>query len=208
MSETPLPGGEAQLAEVRTHGGGSAIVFNSRVKSPLKRGIAWSYDYGKSFTDIREAEDLTGGASCDSSILSLEQHPTPAAAAAAAAADSGAAGVPSARNRSVSSLLFAHPSGANRTHKAGRNAGVLLRSDDGAQTWREVGSATPEDPSRKFGYSNLNSDSLMPRVLLAGRDSDGGRLSSVGLTYETEAEGCDSALESSACQIVYRTFEI
>ena len=98
--------------------------------------------------------------------------------------------------------------GENRTHKAGRNAGVLLRSDDGAQTWREVGSATPEDPLRKFGYSNLNWNSLIPRVL-AGQDSDGsrGRLS-VGLTYETEAEGCDPALESSACQIIYRTFEL
>ena len=208
MSETSLPGGEAQLAEVRTHDGSSAIVFNSRLKSPLKRGIAWSYDYGKSFTEIREVEDLTGGASCDSSILSLETHPIPAAAAAASAAASGAAGVPSARTRSVSPLLFSHPSGENRTHKAGRNAGVLLRSDDGAQTWREVGSATPEDPSRKFGYSNLNWNSLMPRVL-AGQDSDGsrGRLS-VGLTDETEAEGCDPALESSACQIIYRTFEL
>ena len=115
MSQTPLPGGEAQLAEVRTNDGRIAIIFNSRVKSALKRGVAWSYDFGKSFTDIHEAEDLTGGASCDSSILSLDQHPVGYAEAA-----------------NSSSLLFSHPSGKNRTHKAGRNAGVLLRSDDNA----------------------------------------------------------------------------
>ena len=75
MSETPLPGGEAQLAEVRTSDGRSAIIFNSRLKSHLKRGVAWSYDAGRSFSDIREAEDLTGGTSCESSIISLDQHP-------------------------------------------------------------------------------------------------------------------------------------
>jgi hypothetical protein len=100
---------------VRTGDGRSAIIFNSRVKSGLKRGVAWSYDSGGSFTEIRDAEDLTGGSACDSSILSLDQHPV---------------GDASARN--ASSLLFSHPSGKNRTHKAGRNAGELLRSDDDA----------------------------------------------------------------------------
>ena len=179
LSDTPLPGGEAQLAELRTPDGRTAVIFNSRLKSPHKRGVAWSRDCGRSFTDIREADDLTGGTSCDSSIISLDQHPVRDAAVA-----------------NGSSLLFSHPSGKDRTHKAGRNGGVLLQSNDYAETWREVGSATPEDESAKFGYSNLNQ--------LPAEASD---TLTVGLTYETEAEGCDPALESSACTIIYRTFE-
>ena len=48
------------------------------------------------------------------------------------------------------------------------------------ETWYEMGSATPEDPLRKFGYSNLN---IVPL-------EDSERFH-VGLTYETEAEGCE-----------------
>merc|ERR1712217_715010 len=80
----------------------------------------------------------------------------------------------------VAPLLFSHPSDTDRTK------GVILQSHDGARTWTKVASATPEEPTRKFGYSSL--------TLLA----DGG----VGLTYETSGQSCTAA--TSACNIMYR----
>ena len=195
MSETPLPqNGEAQLAEVHTSHHAArkqtAIVFNGRTGS-TKRGIAWSYDNGVTFTDTRFAQDLTGGTDCMASILSLLADPRPAAAMTRY---SGGA----ARHNNASSLLFSHPSGANRTHKSGRNAGVLLRSDDDAETWYEVTAATPEDAGAAFGYSNLN---LLPIVV------GGGSRQRVGLTFETnDVAGCDE--KADACKIVYRTLEL
>ena len=77
---------------------------------------------------------------------------------------------------------------------------MLLRSDDGAESWREVGSATPEDPGANFGYSNLNS---LPDDIT----EDGGSAKlQVGLTYETGDAGCTTL--SSACRIVYRSFDV
>ena len=108
---------------------------------------------GVSFTDIREAEDLTGGSSCDSSIISLDQHPVVGDRDGALLSTSLFCVMPmfnqapdslillsridvmfgcAAAKGNFSSLLFSDPSGANRTHKAGRNAGVLLRSNDDA----------------------------------------------------------------------------
>ena len=198
MSATGLPhNGEAQLAEVRRADGSTAILFDGRSKKAgYPRGIAWSYNGGASFTDIRFADDLSAGTSCLASVLSLDQQPVVGAAA-------GANG---------SSLLFSHPSHTNRS------AGVLLRSDDDAvrtrptpptgpkkvapltaallqETWTEVSSATPENPSAMFAYSNLNS---LP-------EEDSAKLS-VGLTYETGDPGCTAL--SGACKIVYRSFEL
>lgn len=184
MSETPLPqSGEAQLAEVQTSHHAAlkqhAIMFDGRTSSATQRGVAWSYDYGVTFTDSHFAHDLTAGTSCMASILSLDQS-TP-----------GAGGVERSRRNTSTPLIFSHPSGVNHTHKSKRNAGVLLRSDDGAKTWQKIASATPENASVAFGYSNLN------------RLADSGR---VGLTYETTDAGCDE--KADACKIVYRTFEL
>jgi hypothetical protein len=177
ISETPLPGGEAQLAELRTsHHAPSkqtAIIFNSRTGN--KRGVAWSYDYGVTFTDIRVADDLSGGTGCLASILTPPFWRE-------------------VEKRNSSSLLYSHPSGKNRTHKGGRNAGVLLRSDDEAGSWYEVASATPEDTESMFGYSMLNS--------LAESET----MKQVGLTYETGDKDCED--KATACKIIYRTFEL
>ena len=178
MSDTPLPhNGEAQLAEVRKPDGSTAVLFSGRSNegshTHTPRGIAWSYDSGATFTDVRIADDLTAGITCLASVLSLDQQPVTGAEA----------------RTNGSSLVFSHPSSS-----ANRSAGVLLRSDDDAESWQVVGPATPEDPGTSFGYSMLNSlpqeDSAAPTV---------------GLTYETGAPGC--AARSSACKIVYRTFE-
>ena len=178
ISETPLPGGEAQLAEIRTsHHAPSkqtAIIFNSRTSN--KRGLAASYDYGQTWTEIRVADDLSGGTSCLASILSPPFWRE-------------------TEKRNSSSLLYSHPSGKNRTHKGGRNAGVLLRSDDGAQTWYEIGSATPEAAGSMFGYSILNS-------LVESAPG----LQQVGLTYETGDAKCED--KATACRIIYRTFSL
>lgn len=177
MSDTPLPhNGEAQLAEVRKPDGSTAILFSGRSNegshTHTPRGIAWSYDSGATFTDVRIADDLTAGITCLATVLSLDQQPVGGAVTWT----------------NGSSLIFSHPSSS-----ANRSAGVLLRSDDDTESWKVVGSATPEDPRRSFGYSMLNSlpqeDSATPMV---------------GLTYETGAAGC--AARSSACKIVYRTF--
>ena len=58
-----------------------------------------------------------------------------------------------------------------------------------------MSSATPENPSAMFAYSNLNS---LP-------EEDSAKLS-VGLTYETGDPGCTAL--SGACKIVYRSFEL
>jgi hypothetical protein len=147
MSQTPLPhNGEAQLAEVRTADGGSSILFNGRSRLPVNgnkmaypRGIAWSYDGGETFADIRFATDLSAGTSCLASVLSAAQHPV-----GIGASEFG----PDVAN---TSLLFSHPTHGHRSQ------GVLLRSDDNAETWQLLGSATPEDPRAMFAYSNLNS---------------------------------------------------
>eukprot|EP01047_Picozoa_sp_COSAG01_P091264 COSAG01_NODE_22905_length_836_cov_1.371777_1_plen_169_part_00 len=143
MSATGLPrNGEAQLAEVRLADGSSAIIFNGRSKSTgSPRGIAWSFDGGVTFTDIRFAHDLSAGVSCLASMISLLDGTQPAALAAAAATSIAGSmspqRVPRRRRRrqateaahtamTSTTLLFAHPSQPNRS------AGVLLRSDDGA----------------------------------------------------------------------------
>jgi hypothetical protein len=84
----------------------------------------------------------------------------------------------------ISSLYFSHPSDTDRTK------GVVLRSNDGARTWTKFASATPEEPTRKFGYSSL--------TLLQG----GG----VGLTFETSGDSCTAA--TSACNIMYRNVSV
>jgi hypothetical protein len=81
-------------------------------------------------------------------------------------------------------LLFSHPAGTDRTK------GVVLRSDDGAKTWTEMASATPEAPSSTFGYSSLT-------VLEGG---------GVGLTYEAGASSCTA--DTSACNIMYRNVTV
>ena len=144
MSETALPqSGEAQLAEVQTSHHAArkqhAIIFNGRTSSATKRGVAWSYDYGVTFTDSRFAHDLTAGTSCMASILGLDLDHQPQFTGGNTRTG-GAAG----SRRNTSSLLFSHPSGDNRAHKSGRNAGVLLRSDDDAKTWYKIASATNE----------------------------------------------------------------
>ena len=179
MSDTPLPhNGEAQLAEVRKPDGSTAVLFSGRSNegshTHTPRGIAWSYDSGATFTDVRIADDLTAGITCLASVLSLDQQPV----AGAEARTNG------------SSLVFSHP-----TSSANRSAGVLLRSDDDAESWQVVGSATPEDPGTSFGYSMLNSlpqeDSAAPTV---------------GLTYETGDAACEP--RAAACAIRFRRFEV
>ena len=60
ISETGLPhNGEAQLAEVRRADGRTAVLFSGRSNKGshdhTPRGIAWSYDGGATFTDVRFA---------------------------------------------------------------------------------------------------------------------------------------------------------
>ena len=133
MSATGLPhNGEAQLAEVRRADGSTAILFDGRSKKAgYPRGIAWSYNGGASFTDIRFADDLSAGTSCLASVLSLDQQPVVGAAA-------GANG---------SSLLFSHPSRTNRS------AGVLLRSDDDAVRPSHAADGTEEGRSSDSGVA-------------------------------------------------------
>lgn len=131
-------------------------MFDGRSRAPVNgnkkaypRGIAWSYDGGATFTDIRFADDLSAGTSCLASIVSLDQHPVAAAAAPAASAAAGVRGEEGAtdeKKNHSSSLLFSHPSQGNRSF------GVLLRSDDAAESWQLVGSATPEEPGAMFAY--------------------------------------------------------
>ena len=123
-------------------------MFDGRSRAPVNgnkkaypRGIAWSYDGGAKFTDIRFAEDLSAGTSCLASIVSLDQHPV-----AAAAGVLGEEGATNEKKNRSSSLLFSHPSQGNRSF------GVLLRSDDAAESWQLVGSATPEEPGAMFAY--------------------------------------------------------
>lgn len=217
MSETALPhNGEAQLAEVRKSDGSSAILFNGRTsKTGSPRGISWSYDDGQTFTNIKFVDDISAGVSCMASLLSLDEHPvlTPPSPI-------GARAVAKKSFKNSTSLLFSHPSHANRS------AGVLLQSNDAAvsepslhvlscllcmctpgqklhfkknlyvqETWVEVQSSTPEQPDAMYAYSNLN--------MLPAEDSD--KLS-IGLTYETGDTGC--AASAAACKIVYRTFEL
>jgi hypothetical protein len=82
-------------------------------------------------------------------------------------------------------LLFSHPSSGTN-----RSAGVLLRSENDAESWQIVSFATPEQPGANFGYSNLNalpkevaSDSVTP---LASTPT------LVGVTYETGDPGCEA----------------
>lgn len=176
LSGTLLPhDGEAQLAEVRKPNGHTAVLFSGRSNegshehSP--RGIAWSYDDGTTFTSVRIADDLTAGITCLASIRSLErQH-------SGNSADT--------RGTTGSSLLFSHPSSGTN-----RSAGVLLRSENDAESWQIVSFATPEQPGANFGYSNLNalpkevaSDSVTP---LASTPT------LVGVTYETGDPGCEA----------------
>jgi hypothetical protein len=95
---------------------------------------------------------------------------------------------------SLAPLLFSHPSAP------GRATGVLLRSDDGAQSWTEVASATPEEPTAMFGYSSL--------VLLPQSSGSGsGTTTVVGLSYET-ADDAYCTADTSACRIMYRTIAV
>jgi sialidase-1 len=179
LSETLIPAsGEAQLAEVNTSHHSPlkqhAIIFNGR--SEKGRGLAWSYDYGVTWTDMRFATDLSAGTGCLASIL-------------------GVAG-DGMEKRNSSSLVFSHPAGTNRTHKSGRNAGVLLRSDDNAETWHQV--AAVGTAQAMFGYSNLN-------ALPDSKQQQQQQLK-VGLTYETGDAGCQA--KADACKIVYETFEV
>ena len=122
MSETSLPhNGEAQLAEVRKLDGSTAILFNGRTnKAGNPRGVAWSYDYGHTFTSVKFADDLSAGVSCMASILSLVDRPV---LLASSTTDAHAAGK---SPRNSTSLVFSHPSHTNRS------SGELLRSNDAA----------------------------------------------------------------------------
>eukprot|EP01044_Picomonas_judraskeda_P015170 COSAG03_NODE_2509_length_2687_cov_2.403014_2_plen_153_part_00 len=124
MSETALPhNGEAQLAEVRKPDGSAAILFNGRTnKEGNRRGVAWSYDGGQTFTSVKFAEDLSAGVSCMASMLSLVDHPVLLSPSTA-----GSHAGPGKSPRNSTSLLFSHPSQSNRS------AGVLLQSNDAAE---------------------------------------------------------------------------
>lgn len=112
---------------------------------------------------------------CTSGVASKQPSPSP----------SPSPSPPTPPTGQLAPLLFSHPSGADRSK------GVVLRSDDGANTWTKLASATPDDPGRKFGYSSLT-------LLNDARK--------VGLTYETSSGTCTS--DASACRIMYRTISV
>jgi hypothetical protein len=227
LSDTRLPNnGEAQLAEL----GADHLLFDGRSSLPgFPRGLATSYDGGKSWKGLKFVHDTSSSTSCLASLLAVpaKQPAKKQSSTNNLSAISGNLQRPSqqrlSRQRlSSQRLFFSHPAQKNRSQ------GVVLTSDDGAATWQLLASATPEQPSAMFAYSSLTAllEPVVTRPFArATKNKDGAAETEVteaqntllhtgyrdesskdnvmlGLTYETGDNGCTAA--ASACRIMFR----